>query len=68
MSNTQLQIANRLKALLYDETGGERDIVTTMIILGSIVVPIILLLAAFGQQIVDFAQQAINSVLNALVG
>ena len=53
---------SRLASFLADDRGGERDTLTTLLILALIIVPLVLILIAFSTDIIAKAQDAWNSM------
>lgn len=58
----------RLQNFLHDEKGGERDALTTLLILALIIIPLVLVVIAFGDQIKSTAEEAWNNVIGKPVG
>lgn len=50
-----------------DERGGERDALGTLLILALIIIPLLLLIIAFGQEIADYAQEKWGEVMGTPV-
>jgi hypothetical protein len=59
---------DRLKAFLDDEAGGERDTLTTLLILALIIIPLILVIIVFGEDIMAYAQDKWDEVMGSGVG
>lgn len=59
---------DRFQALLLDEAGGERDTLTTLLILALIIIPLILVIIAFGGDIMEYAQDKWDEVMGSGVG
>ena len=59
---------SRLANFTADESGGERDTLTTLLILALIIIPLVLVIIFFGNQIIDFAQNAWQEVMGQGVG
>ena len=57
-----VRLQNRLACFLADERGGERDTLTTLLILALIIVPLVLILIAFSGDIIQKAQDAWDSM------
>lgn len=61
-------VQQRVKSFLDDDRGGERDTLTTLLILALIIIPLILVVIAFGNEIKDFAKKAWEDVIGQPVG
>ena len=63
MASLFIRMQNRLASFLIDDHGGERDTLTTLLILALIIVPLVLILIAFSTEIIQKAQDAWNSLV-----
>lgn len=57
--------STRVVEFLQDENGGERDTLTTLLILALIIIPLVLVIIFFGNQIKEFAKSAWDSVMGS---
>lgn len=55
--------STRALEFLQDENGGERDTLTTLLILALIIIPLVLVIIFFGNSIKDFASSAWDEVM-----
>ena len=55
----------KIYRFLRDESGGERDMMTTLLILAVIVLPIIIVLISYGDQVVERVKTSWNNIMNA---
>ncbi len=63
-----VQYLKRLFAgFLADERGGERDALGTLLILALIIIPLILVIIFFGNEIVDYSKQKWEEVMGSPV-
>jgi hypothetical protein len=53
---------------LQNENGGERDTLTTLLILALIIIPLVLVIIFFGTEIKDFAKKAWTDVMGKGIG
>ena len=53
---------------LRDESGGERDTLTTLLILALIIIPLVLVIIFFGEEIGDYVKDKWNNVMSESVG
>jgi hypothetical protein len=58
----------RADKFLSDENGGERDTLTTLLILALIIIPLVLVIILFGTQIKEFATKAWDDVMGKGIG
>jgi hypothetical protein len=56
-------LSTRALEFLRDENGGERDTLTTLLILALIIIPLVLVIIFFGNQIKKFAEEAWDAVM-----
>ena len=56
---------DRIIEFTWDERGGERDTLTTLLILALIILPLVLLLIFFGDRITDTVRQKWNEVIGS---
>lgn len=63
-----MELSERIGAFLKDEQGGERDTLTTLLILALIIIPLILVIIAFGDDIMQYAQDKWDEVMGSGVG
>ena len=56
-------VKGRALTFLEDDRGGERDTLTTLLILALIIIPLILVVIAFGNEIKDYAKGAWEDVI-----
>jgi hypothetical protein len=56
-------LSTRAVEFLQDENGGERDTLTTLLILALIIIPLVLVIIFFGDKIVDYAKQKWEEVM-----
>lgn len=63
MNHTLNELWSRLRSIHGDDRGGERDTLTTLLILALIIVPLIALIITFSGQIEDAAKSAWTSIL-----
>ncbi len=54
---------NLFRRFLADDSGGERDTLTTLLILALIIIPLIVVIIAFGDKIIDYAEQKWDDVM-----
>ena len=54
---------DRVSSFLSDESGGERDTLTTMLILALIIVPLLIVIVAFGTDIQEYAQSKWEEIM-----
>lgn len=59
---------DRIQSFLDDESGGERDTLTTLLILALIIIPLVLIIIFFGNEIKDFAKEKWQDVMGKEVG
>ena len=73
MSNTPLRnislrsyvtVRERARGFLVDDRGGERDTLTTLLILALIIIPLVVLIILFGERIEDEAQRAWDEIMD----
>ncbi len=57
-----------IREFLADEAGGERDTLTTLLILALIVIPLLLVIIAFGNEILAYAKGKWSEVMGSGVG
>lgn len=68
MLQTYLYLQNRIASFLEAEEGGERDTLTTLLILALIIIPLVLVIIAFGDEIKSFAESAWSDVMGSGIG
>jgi hypothetical protein len=60
--------STRVLEFLQNENGGERDTLTTLLILALIIIPLVLVIIIFGNEIKEFATSAWKDVMGKSVG
>lgn len=68
MLQTYVELQNRLAGFLADDRGGERDTLTTLLILALIIIPLVLVIIAFGDEIKSFAESAWSNIMGSGIG
>lgn len=68
MLQTYVELQTRLDAFLADDRGGERDTLTTLLILALIIIPLVLVIIAFGDEIKSFAESAWSNIMGSGIG
>ncbi|MCP4660139.1 MAG: hypothetical protein GY856_32455 [bacterium] len=58
---------NAFLRFLTDDSGGERDTLTTLLILALIIIPLIIVIIAFGNDILEYAQGKWDEVIGSPV-
>ena len=61
-------LSQLIRDFLADEAGGERDTLTTLLILALIIIPMLLVIIAFGNEILAYAQGKWGEVMGSGVG
>lgn len=56
-------LESRVREFLKDDNGGERDTLTTLLILALIIIPLVLVIIFFGNGIKEFAKDAWENVM-----
>lgn len=59
---------DRMRAFLADERGGERDTLTTLLLLALVVIPLVLCIIAFGDDILAYASDRWDDLMGSPVG
>lgn len=59
---------DRFRDFLANDNGGERDTLTTLMLLALVVIPLLLCIIAFGDQILDYAKAKWDLVMGSGVG
>jgi len=59
---------NEFLRFLADDSGGERDTLTTLLILALIIIPLIVVIVAFGDEILEYAKDKWEEVMGSPVG
>jgi hypothetical protein len=60
--------AGSLTSFLADESGGERDTLTTLLLIALVIVPLILCIIAFGDDILGYASEKWEELMGSPVG
>lgn len=68
MLQTYVELQNRIAGFLADDRGGERDTLTTLLILALIIIPLVLVIIAFGDEIKSFAESAWSNIMGSGIG
>lgn len=68
MENLSIEFLNRFYCFFADDKGGERDTLTTLLILALIIIPLVLVIIAFGEEIKAFAESAWSGVMGGGIG
>ncbi len=58
---------NAFLRFLSDDSGGERDTLTTLLILALIIIPLVLVIIVFGNEILEYAQGKWEEVMGSPV-
>ena len=56
-AGTRNSVGRRVRAFLRDEVGGEKDNINTLLILALVVLPLVMLLIFFRDDITDFVKE-----------
>lgn len=59
---------DRMRGFLADERGGERDTLTTLLLLALVVIPLVLCIIAFGDDILEYASDRWDDLMGSPVG